>query len=59
VGAKEQRSEIRAVEGIGSEPGTVEVIDLQSLKTAATVDVPQQAVGIDFWKVQSHSVGSR
>jgi DNA-binding beta-propeller fold protein YncE len=42
-----------AVEGIGSEPGTVEVIDLHSLKTVATVDVPEQAVGIDFWKVQS------
>jgi DNA-binding beta-propeller fold protein YncE len=40
-----------AVEGIGSEPGTVEVIDLHSLKTVATVDVPEQAVGIDFWKV--------
>ena len=39
-----------AVEGIGSEPGTVEVIDLQVLKTVATVDVPEQAVGIDFWK---------
>ncbi len=41
-----------AVEGIGSEPGTVEVIDLHSLKTVATVDVPEQAVGIDFWKVE-------
>src|SRR5581483_9172915 len=41
-----------AVEGIGSEPGTVEVIDLQSLKTVATVDVPEQAVGIDFWKTE-------
>lgn len=39
-----------AVEGIGSEPGTVEVIDLQALDTVATVDVPEQAVGIDFWK---------
>ena len=43
-----------AVEGIGSEPGTVEVIDLRSLKTVATVDVPEQAVGIDFWKSQPH-----
>ena len=42
-----------AVEGIGSEPGTVEVIDLHSLKVVATVDVPEQAVGIDFWKVES------
>jgi DNA-binding beta-propeller fold protein YncE len=46
-----------AVEGIGSEPGTVEVIDLRSLKTVATVDVPEQAVGIDFWKTEPHSAG--
>jgi DNA-binding beta-propeller fold protein YncE len=46
-----------AVEGIGSEPGTVEVIDLHSLKTVATVDVPEQAVGIDFWKTEPHSAG--
>jgi len=39
-----------SVEGIGSDPGTVEVIDLDSLKTVATVDVGQQAAGIDFWK---------
>ena len=44
-----------AVEGIGSEPGTVEVIDLQVLKTVATVDVPQQAVGIDFLKAEPHT----
>jgi len=42
-----------AVEGIGSEPGTVEVIDLRSLKTVTTVDVPEQAVGIDFWRVEA------
>src|SRR5262249_60259073 len=33
-----------AVEGIGSEPCTVEVIDLQTLKAIAAVDLPQQAV---------------
>lgn len=40
------------VEGIGSEPGTVEVIDLQALRTVATIDVGQQAGGIDFWKME-------
>jgi len=40
------------VEGIGSEPGTVEIIDLQELRTVATVDVGQQAGGIDFWKME-------
>jgi len=48
-----------AVEGIGSEPGTVEVIDLRALKTVATVDVPEQAVGIDFWKTESSSAPSK
>jgi DNA-binding beta-propeller fold protein YncE len=38
------------VEGIGSEPGTVEVIDLAALKTVATLDVPAGAAGIDFYK---------
>ncbi len=39
------------VEGIGSEPGTVEIIDLKSRATVATVDTPSQAAGIDFWKM--------
>jgi DNA-binding beta-propeller fold protein YncE len=38
-------------EGIGSEPGTVDVIDLQALQKVATIDVGQQAGGLDFWKV--------
>lgn len=42
-----------SVEGVGSEPGTVEVIDLNTLKTVATVDVPHQAAGIDFFKTES------
>ena len=36
------------VEGVGSEPGTVEVIDLRSFKTVATVDVAPGAAGIDL-----------
>jgi len=40
------------VEGIGSEPGTVEVIDLTALKTVATVDVGPTAAGIDFYKTE-------
>src|SRR5215207_8952659 len=38
-------------EGIGSEPGTVDVIDLHALTKVASIDVGQQAGGIDFWKV--------
>lgn len=35
-------------EGIGSEPGAVDVIDLPALAKVATIDVGQQAGGIDF-----------
>ncbi len=41
-----------SVEGIGSEPGTVEIIDLEALKTVATVDVGQEAAGIDFLRME-------
>jgi DNA-binding beta-propeller fold protein YncE len=37
-----------SVEGSGSQPGTVDVIDLAALKKVASVDVGQQAGGIDF-----------
>ncbi|MBI3404951.1 MAG: YncE family protein [Acidobacteria bacterium] len=41
-----------SVEGIGTEPGTVEVIDLKLLKTVARVDTPPQAAGIDFARIE-------
>ncbi len=41
-----------SVEGIGSEPGTLEVIDLATLARVASVDVGQMAGGIDFWRSQ-------
>ncbi|HET9533538.1 MAG TPA: YncE family protein [Blastocatellia bacterium] len=41
-----------SVEGVGSEPGTVEIIDLRSLKAVASVDVPEQAAGIDFYRIE-------
>jgi DNA-binding beta-propeller fold protein YncE len=40
-------------EGVGSEPGTVDVIDLGSLARVSSVDVGQQAGGIDFWKSEA------
>lgn len=40
------------VEGIGAEPGTVEIIDLKALKTVATVDVGEEAAGVDFYKIE-------
>ncbi len=42
-----------SVEGIGGEPGSVDVIDLQTMERVATVDVGKQAGGIAFWKIGS------
>ncbi|HKS41176.1 MAG TPA: YncE family protein [Blastocatellia bacterium] len=42
-----------SIEGIGAEPGTVEIIDLETFKTVATVDTPEQAAGIDFFKIET------
>jgi DNA-binding beta-propeller fold protein YncE len=39
-----------SVEGTGSQPGTLDIIDLAALKKVASVDLGQQAGGIDFWK---------
>ena len=39
-----------SVEGKGAEPGTMDVIDLMTLTKVASVDLGQQAGGIDFWK---------
>jgi DNA-binding beta-propeller fold protein YncE len=46
-------------EGVGSEPGTVDVIDLRTLARVASVDVGQQAGGIDFWKSEAPTPSSR
>jgi DNA-binding beta-propeller fold protein YncE len=40
------------LEGVGAEPGTVEVIDLRTLTSVATADVGPQAGGIDVWKTE-------
>jgi DNA-binding beta-propeller fold protein YncE len=42
-----------SVEGIGSEPGTVEIIDLAALKIVASVDVAEGAAGIDFLRTEA------
>jgi YVTN family beta-propeller protein len=41
-----------SVEGIGSEPGTVEIIDLAALKIVASLDVAEEAAGIAFFKTE-------
>ena len=40
-----------SVEGIGGEPGALDVIDLNALRLVASVDVGKQASGIAFWKM--------
>ena len=45
-------------EGVGSEPGTVDMIDLRTLARVASVDVGQQAGGIDFWKSEASAPAS-
>jgi DNA-binding beta-propeller fold protein YncE len=42
-----------SVEGSGSEPGTVDVIDLVALKKVSSVDVGQQAGGVDFLRSEA------
>ena len=39
-------------EGIGGEPGAVDVIDLQAPERVASVEVGKQAGGIAFWKME-------
>lgn len=39
-----------SVEGIGGEPGAVEIIDLQTLKRLDVIETGKQAGGIVFWK---------
>ena len=40
-----------SVEGIGGEPGIVDVIDLETLNLISSVEVGKQAGGIAFWKI--------
>lgn len=42
-----------SVEGIGAEPGKVDIYDLRTFERVAEVDVGQQAAGIAFWKMQA------
>ncbi len=42
-----------SVEGIGEEPGRVDLVDLESLQLAGSVEVGQQASGIGFWTMGS------
>ncbi len=40
-----------SVEGIGGEPGSVDIIDLETLELVDVVEIGKQASGIAFWKI--------
>ena len=40
-------------EGVGAEPGKVDVVDITAKAIVGTVDVGQQASGVAFWKMES------
>jgi len=42
-----------SVEGIGKEPGAVEIFDLKELKPVAIAEIGKQAGGIAFWKMDN------
>lgn len=48
----DQRYAFVTNEGIGGEPGTVEVYDIAARTRAAAVDIGKQAGGIAFWKME-------
>lgn len=54
VASPDSRYAFVSVEGVGAEPGRVDIYDLRSFDRVATVDVGQQAGGIAFWKMQAH-----
>lgn len=42
-----------SVEGVGGEPGSVDIIDLDSLELVDVVEIGKQASGIAFWKMET------
>ena len=40
------------VEGVGGDPGLVDVIDLEKAKVVSSVNIGKQAGGIAFWKIE-------
>lgn len=45
-------------EGVGGEPGAVDVFDLETYERVASVDVGQQAGGIAFWKMDESTASA-
>lgn len=44
-----------SVEGVGAEPGKVDIYDLRTMERVGEAEVGQQAGGIVFWKMESAS----
>lgn len=53
VASPDSRYAFVSVEGVGAEPGRVDIYDLRSFERVASVDVGQQAGGIAFWKMEA------
>ena len=53
VATPDGRYAIVTVEGIGGDPGTVEVIDLASGERVASAEIGKQAGGIALWKMEA------
>jgi DNA-binding beta-propeller fold protein YncE len=41
-----------SVEGVGAEPGKVDIFDMDTTERVASVEVAQQAGGIAFWRME-------
>lgn len=52
VSTPDSRYAIITVEGVGGDPGTVEVIDLEAGARVASATIGKQAGGIAFWKME-------
>ena len=52
--APDNRYAFVTVEGIGGEPGSVDVIDMQTMERVATAETGKQAGGIAFWKISEN-----
>ncbi len=53
VSSPDSRFAFVTSEGVGAEPGKLDVFDLQALSRVGTADVGQQASGIAFWKTSA------
>lgn len=52
VASPDSRYAFVSVEGVGAEPGKVDIYDLRTFERVADVEVGQQAGGITFWRME-------